>query len=164
MFVSFNKLPDHARVWIYQSNQTFNENQISFLTKDLESFLSQWTAPNHELEASFEIPYNRFIVLAVNEKKIKASGCSIDASARYIKKIENKMGVILLDKMNVILKNNNSLVYKSLESFKKMYKGKQINKETIVFNNLVKTVEEYKNIWEIELKNSWHNKFVKNNL
>ena len=74
------------------------------------------------------------------------------------------MGVILLDKMNVILKNNNSLVYKSLESFKKMYKGKQINKETIVFNNLVKTVEEYKNIWEIELKNSWHNKFVKNNL
>ena len=45
-----------------------------------------------------------------------------------------------------------------------MYKGKQINKETIVFNNLVKTVEEYKNIWEIELKNSWHNKFVKNNL
>ncbi|MFL2601543.1 MAG: ABC transporter ATPase [Flavobacteriaceae bacterium] len=164
MFVSFNKLPDHARVWIYQSNQTFNENQISFLTKDLESFLSQWTAHNQELEASFEIPYNRFIVLAVNEKKIKASGCSIDASVRYIKKIENKMGVILLDKMNVILKNNNSLVYKSLESFKKMYKGKQINKETIVFNNLVKTVEEYKNIWEIELKNSWHNKFVKNNL
>tara|TARA_Y200000002_G_scaffold268994_1_gene223741 strand:+ start:648 stop:1142 length:495 start_codon:yes stop_codon:yes gene_type:complete len=164
MFVSFNKLPDHAKVWIYQSNQTFNENQISFLTKDLESFLSQWTAHNQELEASFEIPYNRFIVLAVNEKKIKASGCSIDASVRYIKKIENKMGVILLDKMNVILKNNNSLVYKSLESFKKMYKGKQINKETIVFNNLVKTVEEYKNIWEIELKNSWHNKFVKNNL
>tara|TARA_A100001011_G_scaffold382545_1_gene452485 strand:- start:6736 stop:7230 length:495 start_codon:yes stop_codon:yes gene_type:complete len=164
MFVSFNKLPDHARVWIYQSNQTFNENQISFLTKDLESFLSQWTAHNQELEASFEIPYNRFIVLAVNEKKIKASGCSIDASVRYIKKIENKMGVILLDKMNVILKNNNSLVYKSLESFKKMYKGKQINKETIVFNNLVKTVEEYKNIWEIELKNSWHNKFAKNNL
>ena len=66
MFVSFNKLPDHARVWIYQSNQTFNENQISFLTKDLESFLSQWTAHNQELEASFEIPYNRFIVLAVN--------------------------------------------------------------------------------------------------
>ena len=164
MFVSFNKLPDHAKVWIYQSNQTFNENQISFLTKDLESFLSHWTAHNQELEASFEIPYNRFIVLAVNEKKIKVSGCSIDASVRYIKKIENKMGVILLDKMNVILKNNNSLVYKSLESFKKMYKGKQINKETIVFNNLVKTVEEYKNIWEIELKNSWHDKFVKNNL
>ena len=164
MFVSFNKLPDHARVWTYQSNQTFNENQISFLTKDLESFLAQWTAHNQELEASFEIPYNRFIVLAVNEKKIKASGCSIDASVRYIKKIENKMGVILLDKMNVILKNNNSLVYKSLESFKKMYKEKQINNETIVFNNLVKTVEEYKNIWEIELKNSWHKKFVKNNL
>ena len=131
MFVSFNKLPDHARVWIYQSNQTFNENQISFLTKDLESFLSQWTAHNQELEASFEIPYNRFIVLAVNEKKIKASGCSIDASVRYIKKIENKMGVILLDKMNVILKNNNSLVYKSLESFKKMYKGKQIKAQSL---------------------------------
>ena len=164
MFIPFNKLPDHARVWIYQSNRTFNENQISFLTKDLENFLSQWTAHNQELEASFELPYYRFIVLAVNEKKLKASGCSIDASVRYIKNIENKMGVILLDKMNVILKSNNSLVYKSLESFKKIFKEKQINNDTIVFNNLVKTVGEYKNIWEIELKNSWHNKFVKNNL
>ena len=164
MFVSFNKLPDHARVWIYQSNQTFNENQISFLTKDLESFLSQWTAHNQELEASFELPYNRFIVLAVNEKIIKASGCSIDASIRHIKKIENKMGVILLDKMNFIFKNDNLLVYKPLESLKKMFKEKQINNETIVFNNLVNTVEDYKNIWEIKLKNSWHHKFVKNNL
>ena len=164
MFVPFNKLSDHARVWIYQSNQTFNENQISFLTKDLENFLSQWTAHNQELESSFELPYYRFIVLAVNEKKLKASGCSIDASVRYIKKIENKMGVILLDKMNVILKNNNSLVYKSLESFKKMFKERQINNETIVFNNLVKTVEEYNGIWETKLKKSWHYKFVKNNL
>ena len=164
MFIPFNKLPDHARVWIYQSNRTFNENQISFLTKDLENFLSQWTAHNQELEASFELPYYRFIVLAVNEKKLKASGCSIDASVRHIKKIENKLGVILLDKMNVILKSNNSLVYKSLESFKKMFKEKQINNNTIVFNNLVKTVGEYKNIWEIELKNSWHIKFVKNYL
>ena len=64
----------------------------------------------------------------------------------------------------LFLKSNNSLVYKSLESFKQMFKEKQINNETIVFNNLVKTVREYKNIWEIELKNSWHNKFVKNNL
>ena len=164
MFIPFNKLPDHARVWIYQSNRTFNENQISFLRKDLENFLSQWTAHNQELEASFELPYYRFIVLAVNEKKLKASGCSIDASVRHIKKIENKLGVILLDKMNVILKSNNSLVYKSLESFKKMFKEKQINNDTIVFNNLVKTVGEYKNIWEIELKNSWHIKFVKNYL
>ena len=36
------------------------------------------------------------------------------------------MGVILLDKMNVILKNNNSLVYKSLESFKKMFKENKL--------------------------------------
>ena len=74
------------------------------------------------------------------------------------------MGVILLDKMNVIFKNNNSLVSKSLESFKQMFKEKQIHSETIVFNNLVNTVKEYKNIWEVELKNSWHNRFIKNNL
>ena len=33
--------------------------------------------------------------------------------------------------------NNNSLVSKSLESFKQMFKEKQIHSETIVFNNLV---------------------------
>ena len=46
--------------------------------------------------------------------------------------------------MNVILKSNNSLVYKSLESFKKMFEEKQINNETIVFNNWLRQLESIK--------------------
>ena len=89
MFVPFNKLPDHARVWIYQSNQTFNENQISFLTGFRKLSFSVDSSQSRT-EASFELPYYRFIVLAVNEKKLKASGCSIDTSVHYIKKLKIK--------------------------------------------------------------------------
>ena len=104
-----------------------------------------------------------------NSNEIAIVGCGYWGT-NIVKTLEslNIKNIVCFDtnkqNLNVILKSNNSLIYKSLESFKKMFSEKHINNDTIVFNNLVKTVGEYKNIWEIELKNSWHNKFVKNNL
>jgi len=71
------------------------------------------------LEAGFELPYNRFIVLGLNQEKTQASGCSIDASVRFIQELEQKLDLILLDKMNVTFKQGDFLSHKSLGGFQK---------------------------------------------
>ena len=159
MIVPFENLPAESRVWIYQSNRPFREAEIKPLKNDLSKFISNWTAHNQHLEAGFELPYNRFIVIGLNQEKTQASGCSIDASVRFIQELEQKLDLILLDKMNVTFKQGDFLAYKSLEDFKKMAKEKAINKSTIVFNNLVDTVDDYQNFWEVSAEESWHSRF-----
>ena len=161
MVVAFNSLPNHARIWIYPSNRTFSQEELEPLQSRLNEFLSKWTAHNQTLEASFELPYDLFIVIGLNQDVVKASGCSIDASVRFIQEIEKQFDIILLDKMNVTFKQGNFLAYKPLQDFVKMAKAKSVSKETIVFNNLVDNMAEYRQFWEVPASESWHIRFIK---
>lgn len=159
MLVDFNTLPENARVWIYQSNRPFTEEELTELKPLLDEFLKQWTAHGQDLRAGYDLPYNRFIVLGLDETQAGATGCSIDSSVRFIQELEKKFDVDLLDKMNVTYKNGQYLAHKDLASFRKMAKARSVSSKTIVFNNLVQNVGEYRENWEVPASESWHARF-----
>lgn len=160
MFVPFNELPDSCRIWIYQSNHPFKEEDLPELNKKLQQFIHEWTVHGANLSASYEIKYNRFVIIGVDEDYAATSGCSVDASVHFIQKLEQEYNVDLLDKMNVIFKQGEFLTYKDLKDFKTMVKNRSVSPKTIVFNNLVNTKGEYKDYWEVPLEESWHKRFL----
>ncbi len=160
MVVPFEKLPDNARIWIYQSNRSLSDEELQEVEENLTGFLKEWTAHGSELEAGFEIKYKRFIIIGLDQTNASASGCSIDASVHFIQNLEKKYNVNLLDRMNVSFKQGEYVSYKSLQDFKKMAKQKSISKNTIVFNNLVANKLEYMEHWEVPASESWHSRFV----
>ncbi|MBT8327478.1 MAG: ABC transporter ATPase [Bacteroidia bacterium] len=160
MLVDFNTLPEHSRVWIYQANRSFSETEISEIEEKLNTFIEAWTAHGQDLQAGFQIVYKRFIVIALNQNLNAATGCSIDASVHFIQELEKQYEVDLMDKMNVSFKQGDFIAYKSLIDFKKMAKDRAISKNTIVFNNLVTNISEFKENWEVPASESWHNRFL----
>ena len=160
MIVDFKDLPDSSRVWIFQANRSFSEDELEQIQPMVLTFLEDWTAHGQILKAGFEIRYNRFIVLGLDESQASASGCSIDASVRFIQSLEKEYNVDLLDKMNVSFKSGEFVAYKPLLDFKKMVKQKAVSPQTIVFNNLVNTKAEYKELWEVPITESWHNRLL----
>jgi len=160
MLVNFKDLPNSSRVWIYQANRSFSSKELPELKTALDQFISEWTAHGQDLQSGYEIPYNRFIVLALDQSQTNATGCSIDASVHFIQALENTYKVTLLDKMNVSYKQGEFVAYKSLIDFKKMAKQKSVSKNTIVFNNLVANKGEYLEHWEVPASESWHSRFM----
>ncbi len=106
------------------------------------------------------MPYNRFIIIGLDQSEANASGCSIDASVHFIQSLEQKYQVDLLDKMNVSYKTGAYVAYKPLKDFKKMAKEKAVSSKTVVFNNLVATKQEYLENWEVPASESWHSRFL----
>ena len=159
MYVPFDTLPDESRIWIYQSNRKFSDEEIAAIETDLQAFIENWAAHGTGLEASYQIKYNRFIIMAVNQEAQSATGCSIDASVHFIQQLEKKYGVELLDKMNVTFRNGEHIAHKPLIDFKRMAKDKAVTANTIVFNNLVNTVGEWNEFWEVPASESWHSRF-----
>lgn len=160
MLVPFDNLPDTSRVWIYQSNRSFNEQELEEITTKLENFIRDWTAHGADLKASFEIRYRRFIIIALDQQLNSATGCSIDTSVRFIQELEKQYEVDLLDKMNVSYKQGEFVAYKSLTDFRKMAKDRAVSPKTIVFNNLVNNKAEYISDWEVPASESWHKRFL----
>lgn len=159
MYIPFDNLPEESRIWIYQSNRKFSDEEIAEIENDLKLFIENWAAHGTSLEASYLLKYNRFIILAVNQEVQQATGCSIDSSVSFIQGLEQKYNVDLLDKMNVTFKNGEHIAHKSLIDFKRMAKEKAVTANTIVFNNLVNTIEEFNENWEVPAGESWHSRF-----
>jgi hypothetical protein len=160
MLVPFETLPETSRIWIYQANRSLTADEQTEVRQLLNDFITEWTAHGADLKAGFELRYNRFVVLALDQTHASASGCSIDASVRFIQQLEHKYGIDLLDKMNVSYKQGEFIAYKPLADFKKMAKNKAVSKNTVVFNNLVTNKHEYENHWEVPASESWHGRFM----
>lgn len=159
MYVEFDALPDEARLWIYQANRKLSDDEVQKIAQDTLDFISTWTAHEKPLVASFLIKYNRFLILGIDASIQPASGCAIDKSVAFIQALEQQFSIDLLDKMNVTYKQGDFIAHKSLLDFKKMAKEKAVNKETIVFNNLVNTKQEFIESWEVPAQDSWHSRF-----
>ena len=162
MLVSFESLPKNSRIWIFPSSEEIDFRTKVKIRERLVKFISDWTSHNKNIQASFELPYNRFIVIALNQNLQNASGCSIDALMNLIQIFEKEFNMILLDRMNVLYRDKTKKIeYLTLKDFIVKVKSKSINSKTVVFNNLVINKEEYMKSWEVPALNSWHSRYFK---
>jgi hypothetical protein len=147
---------EHSRVWIYQSDRELYDEQVKELQEILNNFTAEWTAHNHQLKAKAEIRYNRFLILVVDESQAGASGCSIDKSVNFMKKIEQQFGIHLFDRFNLAYREGEKVLSTPRHNFEELLKSGKINTDTIVFNNLVQDLQQLETKWEVPFKNSWH--------
>lgn len=147
-----------SRVWIYQADRELSIIEVEELNIILNSFVESWTAHNQQLKATYEIKYNRFITLIVDETQAGASGCSIDKSVHLMKDLEMKFQINLFDRFNIAYKVNDTVYNTSRAGFEELINQGSINQNTIVFNNLVNTYKDYLENWETTFENSWNQK------
>lgn len=159
MIKPFSEMPLNSRIWIYQSNRKFINLELEDINIKISNFLKNWTAHGLDLFSSYEIKYDRFIIIALDESHNSTGGCSIDSCVRFIQELEKDHEINLLDKMNVTFKQGDYITYKSIEDFKILIKNKSISDKTIVFNNLVVDIEDLNKNWEVPAGMSWHSRF-----
>src|ERR1700761_6697878 len=147
---------EHSRVWIYQSDKELTDKQAAELLEILNNFAVQWTAHNHQLKAKAEVRYNRFLILIVDESQEGASGCSIDKSVNFMKRLEQQFGINLFDRFNLAYRDGEKVLSAPRNEFEELLKARKINTNTIVFNNLVQNLQQLETKWEVPFKDSWH--------
>ncbi|MGB2224614.1 MAG: ABC transporter ATPase [Polaribacter sp.] len=149
-------MPDTSRIWIYQSNREFSSEEVNVITLNAKNFIENWTRHGDDLKGSFTVVYNRFVVIAVDENFANVSGCSIDASVRFIQQIQSELNIDLLNKLHIAFKTNDDVNSVSLNDFRSFIASDKITQDTIVFNNLVNTKADFESKWEVPAKESWH--------
>ena len=156
MLISFNKICDSSRIWIFQSDLKIEDNKIESIKNELEKFLIQWSSHGKELECSYEIKYNLFIIIAVDSNVNNATGCSVDTLTNFILKIQEDNNINFFNRLSIAYNIENEIKLNNLSDIKEMIIDKKFALETIVYNNLVKTKKEYLNNWKVPAFKSWH--------
>ncbi len=158
--MDYKVLPDHSRVWIYQSNRKLTEDEVSEIQSYGDEFIKEWASHGKDIKAAFQVFYQRFLVLFADESEIKASGCSIDSSVHFIQKIQNAYGLDLFDRLNIAFVSGGQIDVLRMNDFQIAIEKGSLNEDTIVFNNLVETKIEFENHWKVPVKESWHKQML----
>ncbi len=159
MYVPYHTLPNNARVWIYQANREFTEAEQELITGKTIAFVEQWTRHGENVKGSFTMVHNRFLIIAVDQDFVEVSGCSIDASVKLVQQIQADLQVEMLDKLTIAYYNNTAIQIAALADFVKLAKEGVIDKNTVVFNNMINTKQGVETQWEVAAKDSWHARF-----
>lgn len=148
----------NSRVWIYQSNRLFTLHEAFQIEDILKAFVSSWHSHGTPVTGYANLFFGQFIVLIADETKSGVSGCSTDSSVRMIKDIEQMFNVNMFDRLllGFIVKERVQMIpmaqlYYALEN-------NFIEPTTLYFNNTVPDLEQLKNKWLIQLKESWLSK------
>ena len=77
-----------------------------------------------------------------------------------MKELEKSLEVDMMNKMNISFKDGDYINIVTMSDFKEFTKSNKITSETIVFNNMISTIDELETQWEVSVNNSWHKRFL----
>ncbi len=158
MLISFNSMPDYARIWVYQTNKNLTDLQVQTIEQFLENQINAWAAHGADLAGSVQVLYNRFVIVAVDEMQNQVSGCSIDASTRWLRELGADLNIDFFDRSVAFLKNN-QLQTVEIGKIKSLVTDEILTPETLIFNNLVPNIQEFKNNWNVKASDCWMKRY-----
>lgn len=143
------------RVLIYPASRAMTAKEVKQITEALYDFLPGWNAHGNALTSSFKIDYGQFIVITVNEEKVQASGCSMDALNGKMREIDAEYDLGLFDRMKASYMENNEVKTMSLTAFRSAVKNGDIPADVQVFDFSKDRFVSYLSDFLLPLNRSW---------
>lgn len=155
MPVGLDSMLPHARTWVYKSAVPFTAAQLELISARGAEFSASWAAHGAQLAAAVDVLLDHFVVLAVDEQQVAASGCSIDTSVRFIQRLEQDLGFSLTDRMVVLYEQDGAIRSCRATGIEDLLKNGTITSDTLVYNDLVANVGDLKAHFKLPLRDTW---------
>lgn len=158
MYIPFNEISDHARVWVYQANRPLREPELEGVHSYLAREMAAWAAHGEALQGSFDVRFGQVFVVAVDEQVNQASGCSIDASTRWFKELGAALGIDFFDRSTAVLQGE-SLVLIPFAGTKQAVSEGILKADSLVIPLQIADVATYRTGWFVPAASTWLAKY-----
>lgn len=147
---------DSSKLWIFQANQTLSSEKSALVESTLQTFCANWTSHGASMKSTFWIEFDRFVLVALDESAAVVSGCGQDKLIHVFQDLGKTLGIDFFDRLQTIYMEANELKEARLHEFWGLRKANVISNDTLVFDNTVKNLGEWKTNWLVPFAKSWH--------
>jgi hypothetical protein len=155
--VSFEELPDDARVWVFGAAGEMSAPAAQRLLGAVDELLDHWNAHGSPLVCAREWRDDRFLAIGVDQSTAGASGCSIDGLFRTLQRLEPALGTTLLGASRVYYRDADGRVSVATRpSFAQLSRDGKVGAETTVFDTSLTSAGAWRAEFERPAKESWH--------
>lgn len=150
-----------TRVWIYQADRFLTTKESAAISESGKAFIQNWKAHGKPLSATFDVLHQLFLIFRVDQSLVGASGCSIDASVKFVQEIEQEYAIDFFNRKLMAYYNEDKKVHLTdLADLPKLVEKGEVKEDTKVFNNLVDNGFAFQQEWIIPFAESWHKRFA----
>jgi hypothetical protein len=103
----FPELPDSSRIWLHLANRKLVASEEQFLKEELTLFLDSWSAHGKRLQCNASLLFSQYLIFSVDENIESASGCSIDSSVHFAKRMGSELGIDFFTRLEVLVIEGN---------------------------------------------------------
>ncbi len=103
----FSELPDSSRIWLHLANRKLVASEEQFLKEQLTVFLDSWSAHGKRLQCNATLLFSQYLIFSVDENIESASGCSIDSSVHFAKRMGSELGIDFFTRLEVLVVEGN---------------------------------------------------------
>jgi hypothetical protein len=142
---------------VFPATRTLSPAEEEALLAEVDEFLQGWEAHGRPLMAGREWLEGRFLMVAVDDRSVPPSGCSIDALVNRLEGLGRDHGLTLVDRSAVWFRAEGGVRCLTRPAFKGLAKEGAVDLSTVVFDLSITRVAEFRNgAWEKPVEASWH--------
>ncbi len=151
-----------SRVWVYQSNRPFTEEEEKGIRRQLAFYTKNWMSHNRPVKGWATVIFDQFILLMADDTMDRLCGSAVDGSIRFIQDLEAQYGLELMNRMNLGFVKENALLIFPLDEVENRVADRTITGETLFFNNAITTKHQLLNGWILPVNKSFLWNRIKN--
>ena len=137
----FKNLSPNAKVWSYITNSSLRDINNEKFKNKFDEFFSTWKSHGENINGSFKIVNNHFLLIAADVNGNDLCGRAVDSQVRFIKEIEFYFSLSLLDRNNMAFVKDGVLKCFKFKDLKSLFLSKTICDKTLLCNTFI-TVNE----------------------
>jgi len=153
--VSFDQLPDSARLWVFASDRELTGDDAGAVLSTVDEFLDAWKAHGVPLVCARDWRDNRFLAIGVDINAENASGCSIDGLFRALQHVERRVGSKLVGGGRAFYRTAAGIETSPRDQFVDRVKRGEIARTTPVFDTGVNAASAWRTRFEQPADASW---------
>lgn len=161
MLVDIKTLGESSKVWIYQADRALSRTELDEFSEFLDNSVDSWEAHGAPLKGGYQLLKSRFLVLVVDEGMNAASGCSIDASTRWLKQWGELKGINFFDRSICIENPDGELNSYLLNELKSGVEEGRIQESDFVYTPTLANYAQYLKGWPEKVGESWMKRYFK---
>lgn len=151
--MNIQQFPDDARIWIFTSDRMIAPDEQDLLKSGIEAFLQQWAAHGTQLYAACSWLNTYQLVIALDEEKAGASGCSIDALTRFMRETGAQHAIDWFNRLTMVVEDGGEVHLVSFFELGEHPEGK-------LFDPLVQRLGEIRSNWPVRISESRYKHLV----
>ena len=157
MYISYDKLTKKARCWVYITEKPMLTNR-SLVKDHLKNLCDQWVSHGKNINSSFQLYKENFIILFADED---ISGCSIDSSNNLLRESLNQLKIDIQPNSKIGIFIDENIEFKDKSTLIKLISNRELSVENKMVNTTVKNKGEFDKNWILNINKSWLVNFIK---